>query len=380
MSASTAGRAGGAIAALVARARRDVDEGLLPACQVAVARHGELLAFDTFGAPPGRDRFVMWSCSKAITAAAAWQVAGEGALDLTARVVDYVPEFGTFGKDVVTVEQLLLHTAGFPHAPMGPQYWGTSEGRRHAFSRWRLNWEPGTRYEYHALSAHWVVAEILTAVTGRDHRDLVTERVAAPLGLDRLRLGVPEPEQADIVDLTTAGTRATDADWAAAGLTAPPPPPVELPPEAVLFLNAPAAREAGIPAGGAVSTAGDLALLYQAFLTNPGDLWNPEVLADGTGTVRNTFPDEARWGIPANRTRGIVVRGDDEGAHWRMHFGPGTSPRTFGHDGAGGQIAWADPATGISFAYLTAGMEQNRVVELRRGQELSALAAAVAGS
>lgn len=366
------------VAALLERARRDVDDGLLPACQVALARHGELIAYETFGAPVGRDRFLLWSCTKAVTAAVAWQLAGEGRLDLTAPVVDYLPEFATFGKDAVTVEQLLMHTAGFPQAPMGPQYWGTSEGRRHAFSRWRLNWPPGTRYEYHPLAAHWVVAEILTAITGDDHRDLVTARLCDPLGLERLRLGVPEPDQGDIVDVVAVGERATDDDWRAVGLTPPPPPPVDLPPGAEQFLNAPAAREVGIPAGGAVSTAADMALLYQALLSNPDEMWEPGVLADGTGTIRNTFPDVERWGIPANRTRGIVVRGDDGGARWRMHFGPATSARTFGHDGAGGQIAWADPESGISFCYVTSGMEANRVRELFRCQDLSTFAAACA--
>ncbi len=50
----------------------------------------------------------------------AWLLIGEGRLDIERRVVDYVPEFGTNGKDVVTVEQVMLHTSGFPRAPLGP--------------------------------------------------------------------------------------------------------------------------------------------------------------------------------------------------------------------------------------------------------------------
>jgi CubicO group peptidase (beta-lactamase class C family) len=71
-----------------------------------------------------------------------------------------------------------------------------------------------------------------------------------------------------------------------------------------------------------------------------------------------------------------VIRGDDNNAHIRHHFGLGTSPRTFGHDGAGGQISWADPETGLSFCYLTSGMDANRVREYQRDEELANLAAA----
>ena len=38
-----------ALDALLTRARREVDDGLLPSCQVAVARDGELVALETFG-------------------------------------------------------------------------------------------------------------------------------------------------------------------------------------------------------------------------------------------------------------------------------------------------------------------------------------------
>ena len=88
------------------------------------------------------------------------------------------------------------------------------------------------------------------------------------------------------------------------------------------------------------------------------------MLADGTGRVRATA-DDVLLGIPANRTRGLLVAGDDGFA---LHRGMGrtTSPRTFGHHGVGGQIAWADPDTGLSFCFLTGGLETNPLEEGRR--------------
>jgi CubicO group peptidase (beta-lactamase class C family) len=372
---------GDAFERLCERAQREVDERL-PACQLAVARDGELIGFRTFsrtGAETDATRFMLWSCTKGVTAGVVWQLFGEGLLDPEAKVAEYLPEFATNGKEVITVEQLLLHTAGIPLAPLGPQRWGTSEGRREAFAKWRLNWEPGTRFEYHALSAYWVLAELILETTGEDHRAAVRRRITEPLGLRTLQLGVPAAEQGDLASLSLVGQQATEDEHLASGVFYGGPPSVEVSPTLLLGLDAPAGREVGIPAGGAFATAADVALYYQALLRNPDGMWDPDVLADATSVIRNTFPDVPKWGMPANRTRGLVVRGDHDLAHWMMHFGPGTSPRTFGHDGAGGQIAWADPATGLSFCFLTNGMDQHAVHEALRCQDMATLAAACAG-
>jgi CubicO group peptidase (beta-lactamase class C family) len=53
------------------------------------------------------------------------------------------------------------------------------------------------------------------------------------------------------------------------------------------------------------------------------------------------------------------------------------SPRTFGHGGAAGQIAWADPDSGLSFVYLTDGSDINAIRQARRTRELTAAAVAV---
>ncbi|GAA2857433.1 hypothetical protein GCM10010517_15810 [Streptosporangium fragile] len=51
---------------------------------------------------------------------------------------------------------------------------------------WRLEWPPGSRCEYHAASAHWVLTEVAHRVTGQDYRQALRARVLDPLGLDRL--------------------------------------------------------------------------------------------------------------------------------------------------------------------------------------------------
>ena len=358
---------------LMDRARRDVDSKLLPSCQLAVARHGRLAAFHTFGDASDQTRYVIFSCTKALVAAAAWLVIGEDRLDPAAKVADVIPEFATNGKDVVTIEQVMLHTSGFPYAPMAPALWNDRAARVARFADWRLNWEPGTAFEYHATSAHWVLAELIQRQTGQDYRAFIHERIALPLGLPGLRLGLPLDEQDGIAPLGTVGEPATPDELEAVfGMRELPL--TEVTDHALLEFNSPDARRAGVPGGGGVTRAAELALFYQALQTNPWNLWEPGVLADATGNVRNRFPDP--WvGAPANRTLGLVVAGDDGSAHMRMNFGRTVSPRAFGHAGAGGQIAWADPATGLSFCYLTNGLDANVLRQARRGLALSSRAA-----
>jgi CubicO group peptidase (beta-lactamase class C family) len=350
---------------LVARAQREIDEGHIPSCQLAFARDGKVAALITLGAAEPESRYVIFSSTKPIVASALWILMGEGALDVTRRVAELVPEFGTNGKDVITVEQVMLHTSGFPAAPFRALDWEDRDARLARFSQWRCNWEPGTRYVYHPTSAHWVLAEVIERITGDDFRDVVRTRVIEPLGLTGLRLGGPAPP--GVNDLVATGSPASpDELEAVLGIRELPVTEVTIP--FLLTHNQPEVRAVGVPGAGGIATAVDVALFYQAVLHDPLGIWKPDVLADATATVRNSLPDYL--GIPANRTRGLVVKGDDERAHMRG-MGRVVGPRTIGHNGAGGQIAWADPDSGVSFCFLTNGLDEHEIRQWRRGAALA---------
>jgi CubicO group peptidase (beta-lactamase class C family) len=360
-----------AMDALVARARREIDDGLLPSCQLALAHRGEIVAEVALGDATLDTRYVIFSCTKALVASAIWLLIGDDRLDPAIRVVDVIPEFGSNGKDVVTVEQLLLHTSGFPRAPLGPPEWFTREGRLARFERWRLSFEPGTKFEYHPTAAHWVLAEVIERIAGTDYREFIRTRILEPIGLTRLVLGCPIEQQGDIAPLSGCGVAATPDELEAA-IGVRELPLNEVTEEVLLGLSAPENLALGVPGGGAVSTASDLALFYQALLDDPGAVWSPEVRLDAINEIRNRLPDER--GVPANRTLGLVVAGDDGKSAWRG-MGYTVSPTTFGHNGAGGQIAWADPATGLSFVYLTNGLDRNVLREARRTSGIASRAA-----
>jgi CubicO group peptidase (beta-lactamase class C family) len=304
----------------------------------------------------------VFSVTKAYVAAGVWLLIGSGGLAPETRLVDVIPEFGTHGKDTVTLEHLLTHTAGFPRAPMRPEEGATSAGRIARFASWRLDSQPGERMDYHGTSAHWVVVELIERVSGEDFRDFLNSRVAGALGLRQLRLGVSHEDGDDIVPITVVGA-VGDGNL---GL-------FDAVPDVLLRYNEPEVRAVGVPGSGAVSTAADVAMLSQALMRNEPPLWDPDVLADGTGHIRNTLVDPMR-GVPANRTLGLAVAGDDGHAALR-EFGLETGPRTFGASGIGGQIAWADPDSGLSFCWLTNGLQADMVATYKRTTGLSTRAA-----
>ena len=366
-----------AVDALVERARREVDEGLLPSCQFALARDGEVVVDVTMGDARPDDRYVIFSCTKAVTAAAVWMLLGDGRLAREQRVADVVPAFGTNGKEAVTVEQLLTHTSGFPQAPLGPDEWASREARLERFGKWRLNWEPGTRFEYHPTSAHWVLAELIEQVTGDDYRRWIHDNVIAPLELTRLLLGAPDGEPIDARPIVIVGEHPLPEEIEAAlGVKVDLAELMgEVTDDAKVMFSRPEVLAAGVPGGGAVSTASDFARFYQALLHNRDGMWNPDVLRLGTATVLCDLPDPLR-GTPSHRTLGLILAGDDGNAAMRG-FGYTVSGAAFGHDGAGGQIAWADPATGLSFCYLTDGHDRHLLHEWRRTAGIASRAGSV---
>jgi CubicO group peptidase (beta-lactamase class C family) len=357
---------------LMDRARREIDEGFLPSCQIALGFEGEIVAAETFGDARPDDRYCIFSATKPFVASTVWTLITEGALRVEAPVVAYFPEFGANGKEHVTVEQVMLHTSGFPHAPMGAPEWYERDARVQRMASWRLNWEPGTRYEYHPTSAHWVLGELIERVTGRDYRDVVEERVTRPAGLPRI-LGIRRDRQSGIRDLRLIGEHAT-ADELEQVFGVRALPETEVTDDAVMQFNEASVRELGIPGGGGLGRAVDLALFYQRLLHDPDGIWDAAVRIDGIGRVRNSLPDP--MGVPANRSLGLIIAGDDGRSHIRG-LGRTVSPRAFGHNGAGGQLAWADPATGLSLGYVTDGYDRHEIRQPRRGTAISSLAAAV---
>ena len=358
------------LAAVSARVRQEVDEGLLPSAQIAVAREGRLVLFETFGDATNDTLYCVFSSTKALTSAAAWLLIESGDLRVEETVADIVPEFAANGKDAVTVEQLFLHSAGFPSAPFRPTDWFDRERRLARFASWRLNWAPGSRFEYHPTSSMWVIAEIVERRSGRDFQRFVREEIIEPLQLPDFHLGLPESENNRVANLEYRGTALTSEDYARLGI--PEPPVTEVTEDAILGFNQVQIRAVPTPGGGGIATAAELALFYQALMhggsVGERRVWQEKTLAMALD-VRSDDLRDPLTGKRVNRALGVVVAGDAD-RNFRG-FGHENSPLAFGHGGAGGQIAWGDPTTGVSIGYCTNGFDRNPLRLGRRTVSIS---------
>jgi hypothetical protein len=129
------------------RAHREIGDGVLPSCQLALARHGRLLLFETIGAA-ARQPVRHLLDDQGRHRGAIWLLVSDGLWPGTTGSPTSSPSSAP-GKDVITVEQPPHERV--PTAPLadpGP----TSAGRCERFAQWRLNWNPA-RFEYHPTSA-----------------------------------------------------------------------------------------------------------------------------------------------------------------------------------------------------------------------------------
>jgi CubicO group peptidase (beta-lactamase class C family) len=222
----------------------------------------------------------------------------------------------------------------------------------------------------------YVIAELIERRGGASYGDFVRRRIAEPLGLVDLWTGLPQAQHARLADCVHVGEALSEDEYRRLGF--PPPPVTEVTEEAIEGFNRPDVRLAGIPGGGGTMTAADLALFYQALLDGGRalagiELWRPETLADARRVRTGELLDPV-FGKRALRGLGIVIAGEADRTY--RGFGHTNSPEAFGHNGAGGQLAWADPATGISLGYCTNGHDRNVVRQARRSVGIASRAAA----
>jgi CubicO group peptidase (beta-lactamase class C family) len=331
-----------ALARLRGLIERHIAQGRYPGAQIALARHGKLALFESFGrtsiSPAGTANantlWLLFSNTKVITATAIWALVEDGVLRFADRIADHIPEFAQHGKADVTLAQVLSHRAGFPSQSVTSKGWTDHAEMRRQVCDFTLEWTPGSRLHYHPKSAFWTAATLIEAVTGGDYRDFLRKRIIEPLGLARdMFVGLPDEEH---------GRVATIHEPAADGSQC-----------ALAEENTAPYRRAGIPSSGGFATARGMAALYQ-MMVNPGQLNGTRLFSrrlieyvtrNHTGEMH-----DGGMGMPMHRGLGVHVRGTTDTIRG---LGTLASPRTFGHGGVGSSYCWGDPESGVSFAYLT---------------------------
>ena len=316
-----------------------IDEQRFAGAQIALARHGQIALFRSYGkvshdadaAPAnGRTLFNMFSQTKMFTSAAVWTLIEEGKVSFMDRIADHLPEFASRGKDVITLHQVMVHGGGFPNANVSEASWTDHALMRKEVCDFSLEWAPGSRMHYHGSAAHLVQAMIIEAVTGRDYRHVIRERIIIPLGLSEdVFVGVPDDQDHRCVIVGGEGA---------------------------LVDNRPARRAAGLPGTGGFGTARGIAAFYQCLLNkgtlNGRRIFSPRLIDYVTRNHTGETPDrsEHMGNIPMHRALGPHVRGESETVRG---LGTIANPATFGHGGAGSSYSWGDPASGVSFSFMS---------------------------
>lgn len=357
-SPSSVGLSESGLKAAAAHLEAEVEQGGITAASIVVARHNTIVLAQGFGKlwpEPDSPKvkadsiFLLASITKPVTAVALMRLVDRGLVSLDDPVQHYISEFAGGERPKIRVRHILSHISGLPSMP--PE--NTELRRANApLSKFvertvvaPLIFSPGTEYRYQSVGL-LLSGEIVERLTGKSLRDYLEEEVFHPLGMSHSALGmgdfdlkktvwVKESPNADRADLKSFG--ANSAYW----------------------------RDQGHPWGGMHSSATDIAVLLRMML-NGGSYSGRKILSSAAATA-----------MTRDHNRGV------DGAYglgWALAHSPGparfgelVSDATFGHTGATGTVAWADPERDLICVILT-----NHKV--RSGELLRRVSNAVAAS
>jgi CubicO group peptidase (beta-lactamase class C family) len=341
-------------------------DGLHPAIQLCVRRHGRVLIDRAVGYARGagpRDPadaekipvtpetpFNLFSASKAVTAMVIHLLDQQHLLHLDDPVCEYIPEFAAHGKRWITIRHVLTHRAGIPNLPAGTMRLdrlARPEEIVRILCDSKPTWRAGNRLAYHAISGGYLLGEIVRRVTGDDIRTVLACEVLEPLGFRWMNYGVASGDVDRVAQSYFTGV------------------PV-LPPASWLFrrllgvdfeqvpklANDPQYLSSIIPSANVVATANEVSRFYQLLL-NGGELDGVRVFE--SRTIRRAVSEQSylefdlSLALPVRYGMGFML-----GGRWLSFYGPDTL-HAFGHVGFINVMGWADPERQITVGLMTSG-------------------------
>ncbi len=312
--------------------------------------------------PWGADTPVLfWSATKGLASACLLHAMQEHGIALDRQVADLWPEFAAAGKSGITIAELLSHRAGLPALTTEVSVLDHDAVVR-ALAHEEPHWMQGDGHGYHPRTFGFLVDEVLRQITGRVLQDYWREFFAQPLGLD-VWIGVPSEMIEKVAPVFPTKNALPDEDLfykaflQAGSFTARAfGSPRGL--HSVAAMNAAEARTSSFPAFGGVGTAQSLAKFY-GMLACGGEFdgrryFTPATIAQMTTTLAQGF-DRVLLIDTAFSAGFMRDPAGPDGKKEREIFGP--SLLAFGHPGAGGSHAFADPERRLGFAYVMNQME-----------------------
>jgi CubicO group peptidase (beta-lactamase class C family) len=304
------------------------------------------------GRPWAQDTVVLvFSAAKGPTATCINRLVEAGRLDIDLPVAHYWPEFGCNGKEAITTRMVLSHQAGLAaiDGDLTLEQVLASEPVVQAIAAQAPNWEPGTKHGYHARSFGWILGEILRRITGESLGQYLAREIAEPLGLSYW-IGLPAQELSRCATLIPpeGGSDAVAALLGADSLTAQ----VMSGPSGLFgyneMWNRPDVLAAEMPSSNGVGDARSLARFYAAVI----DQVDGVCLLDAAQLHRACVQQ-------ARGPDAVIFHETCFGLGYALQpsLAPGAGPNSFGHPGAGGALAFADPDAQLGFAYVMNAMQ-----------------------
>jgi CubicO group peptidase (beta-lactamase class C family) len=339
-------------------------------------------SFDQSGDRPYDDSTLqlMFSTTKGIVAIAVAMCVQRGLIDYHEKVATYWPEFAAHGKGGATVAQLLSHQCGLI-APDGPVTmadaldWKTITAM---LADTKPDWPIGTGHGYHALTFGWLAGELIRRTDGRSPGQFLADEIAGPLGVD-LWIGLPEQLGSRVSPIVGRPMNEDNPDPTIKAMLE-----MFLGPDTrggrALFLNGAflvddafnrrEVHAAEIPAANGIGTASALAKVYAATMGT----------IDGVRLLNDDVRDQARTTItPSGEPDLCLIMPTTFGMGFMTHgmFTPYSGPGSFGHSGAGGSNAFAQPERQLAVGYVMNKMAANLAADAR-AQRITNAAAEVA--
>lgn len=287
-----------------------------------------------------------FSVGKGITAILAARCVSLGLLDYDTHVTNIWPEFGTHGKEILTVRDLLGHRAGLPsfRQQQSPDIIFNWADITQALAQENPWWHPGSAHGYHVNTFGFLIGEVLRRVTDTTVGALLHKELCAPLGAD-VFIGLPHQLHSRVASLQwtterSLETNTTDlSDEQTMQIHAYSNPP-NLSGSGII--NTPEWRSAEMPSTNTHASARGVSRLYTPLATGMKSPISKNVLAVACSEV--SHDTDRILGRTTRFGHGFQLPIPERG------FGP--HPEAFGHYGAGGSLGFADPITQVGFGYV----------------------------
>jgi CubicO group peptidase (beta-lactamase class C family) len=277
------------------------------------------------------DPVLVWSTSKGITATCMHILAERGLINYDDSVARYWPEFAKHGKSAISIRHIMSHTAGIPHLPD----WVTFDDYANYARMCEIvaDMPPVSRAgqipAYHGLTYGWPLAKVLEAVDNRPFGQFVQEEICWPLDIRDLYIGLPADRIASAARLSHDLSAEITAESAFGDPTA--------------MANHPGIQATCMPAANMMASARAIARVYAS------------LIGEGVDGVRLLTTRRVEIATKVQRWAHDHTLDTERGFGLGYFLGSslpamGTRDTTFGHDGFGGAIGFADPAHELAFA------------------------------